>query len=458
MASNPFTVIIVGAGFAGVTAAIECRLRGMRVLLVETYPTSKKYGDIIDFFPNGGKIIQKWAGGRIARNLMAVCINQGDRFQYYKYDGKLIFDEPWILKPHHFWQQYAGHRGQMHDVILDYAKELGVELRFGVKVVDYFESENEAGVVTDKGDKFVGDVVLAADGPRSLARQKVLHLPDTKVNSGYAIYRAYYTLTEEHRKNPLLAEFCNPNRDITKMWVAKDLHMIIYTWMKGKEIGWVLTHKDDHDIGESWSFPGDKKDVLKCLEEEGFEEKLKEVVKYTPADSLVDYKLVWRDPVKTWLSSGKRIAVIGDAAHCHLPTSAQGGSQAMEDGVAAAVALHRAKGDAKLGLQVFERIRFNRSHVVHMSSISNRDGYHNVDFDGEEIQKHPEILNMPRFKWVLEHDAEKNAEEHFDHLAADVRSGRQGTLEELSVPAGGGFEIEDRRYSDEAEVPVRANL
>ena len=101
----------------------------------------------------------------------------------------------------------------------------------------------EAGVVTDKGERIVGDVVLAADGPRSLARQRVLNLPDTKVNSGYALYRAYFTLTEEHRRNPLMKEFCDLMRDVTKMWVAKDLHMIIYTWMQGKEIGWVLTHK-----------------------------------------------------------------------------------------------------------------------------------------------------------------------------------------------------------------------
>ena len=242
MTSKPFCVVIVGAGFGGLTAAIECRLRGMQVILVETYPTSEQYGDIIDFFPNGGKIIQKWAKGRVARQLMSICINQGDQFQYYKYDGTLIYEEPWILAPHHYWQQYAGHRGQMHQVIINYATELGVEMRFGTKVIDYIDDEH-VGVVASDGERILGDVVLAADGPRSLARQKVLGLPDTKVNSGYAIYRAHYKLTEEDQNNPLLAEFCNPDVDLTKMWVAHDLHMIIYTWMKGKDLGWVLTHK-----------------------------------------------------------------------------------------------------------------------------------------------------------------------------------------------------------------------
>ncbi len=68
----------------------------------------------------------------------------------------------------------------------------------------------------------------------------------------------------------------------------------------------------------------------------------KALVNATPDGQLVDYKLVWRDPLKTWISKGGRSCLIGDAAHCHLPTSGQGGSQAIEDGVALAVCLRRA--------------------------------------------------------------------------------------------------------------------
>lgn len=205
--------------------------------------------------------------------------------------------------------------------------------------------------------------------------------------------------------------------------------------------------KDTEDIGESWSFPAKKDDVLACLAQGGFEHKLVEVVQATPEANMVDYKLVWRDPLKTWISPSARTTLIGDAAHCHLPTSAQGGSQAMEDGVALAVSLKRANGDVPLALRVFERIRFNRSHVTHMASISVRDGYHNVDFEGEDIKKNPQILNLPRPRWVIEYDIEKEAEEHFDHLAADVRSYRPGSIEELSLPAGGDYKLDSRKVS-----------
>lgn len=174
----------------------------------------------------------------------------------------------------------------------------------------------------------------------------------------------------------------------------------------------------------------------------------------TPPAKLIDYKLVWRDPLATWLGPSRRSCVIGDAAHCHLPTSAQGACQAVEDGVVLAVCLERAEGDVELALQVFERVRFNRSHVIHMSSISVRDDYHTLDFESDLFKEHPEIINVPRQAWVLDFDAKKNAEEHFDQLAADVKSGRQGTLEELSLPAGGNFDLENRDFY----VPEKAVL
>ncbi|CAI6029523.1 hypothetical protein V2G26_010307 [Clonostachys chloroleuca] len=437
--TRPLDVIIVGAGFGGLTAAIECKLRGMNVTLVETYPTSLNYGDIIDFFPNGGRIIENWENGQVGRDLMKICINQGDQFQYFKADGTKIYTEDWILEPHHYWKQYAGHRGQMHKVVLDYAEKVGVNMQFGHRVTQYHDGDKPS-VTTAEGKVFAGDVVVAADGPRSIARQQVLGLPDTKVNSGYAIFRAYFTLTEEHAKNPLLKEFCDQTVDKTLLWTTKDLHMIIYTWNKGKDLGWVLTHKDTEDIGESWSFPGRKQDVMDCLAQGKFEKRLVEVVNATPEKNIVDYKLVWRDPLETWLSPSAHTVLIGDAAHCHLPTSAQGGSQAMEDGVALAVALDRSQGDVALGLRVFERIRFNRSHVTHMASIAVRDGYHNVDWDGDFIRENPHILALPRPEWVIEYDIEKESEKYFERLAADVRNGKQGTIQQLALPAGGDYE------------------
>ncbi|KAF3010532.1 hypothetical protein E8E14_010419 [Neopestalotiopsis sp. 37M] len=425
-------VVIVGAGFGGLTAAIECRLRGMRVKLVETYPTSRTQGDVIDFFPNGGRILGQWDNGNLGKKLINVSINQADQLEYYKYDGTWLTNDPWILRPHHYYEQFAGHRGELHQIVSDYASEIGVEMVFGHKVTQYLDQETDGrlGVIIENGDVISGDVVIAADGPRSLARSQILKLPETKVNSGYAIYRAYVTMGEQHRKNLLIAEYTNPHKDLTRIWIAKDLHFIIYSWNKGRDLGWILTHKDDYNIQESWSFPGNKEDVIAYLDEGNFIEQLKEVVRLTPDEQLIDYKLVWRDPLKTWRG--------------------QGASQAVEDGVVVAACLEKAKGDVELALKVFERVRYNRSHVLHMLSTQVRDEYHNVDWTAEFCAANPSALCLPRAEWIAEYDPRAEVDREFDRIAQEVRSGKEGTIEELSIPAGGSKLVIDLELSTDS--------
>ena len=172
----------------------------------------------------------------------------------------------------------------------------------------------------------------------------------------------------------------------------------------------------------------------------GFPKIWDEVLEATPEDRLIDYKLVWRDPIPTWLSSSKSCAVMGDAAHCHLPTSAQGACQAVEDGVTAAICLQKCNGDVRLGLQVFERMRFNRSHIIHQASILTRNMYHKYNWTRELVREYPDSLVIPFYPWITDFDVFANTEEHFDHLAQDVKNGKQGTIEELSLPAGGDYE------------------
>lgn len=204
-----------------------------------------------------------------------------------------------------------------------------------------------------------------------------------------------------------------------------------------------MTHLDKSDIAESWSEKTSKSEVLSYLDAANFPDIWRQFLDITPEDRIIDYKLVWRDPLETWLSPTKKAALIGDAAHTHLPTSAQGACQAVEDGAVAAMCLQKAKGDVALALQVFERIRFNRSHVIHQASISTRDIYHKYDWTPEFVKKHPESLIIPFYDWILEYNVFEEVEKHFNHLAEDVISGKQGTVQELALPAGGTYDDMD---------------
>ena len=60
--SSGIKVIIVGAGFGGLCAAIECHRQGHSVEMYESFKELKVLGDIISFGKNAGRIFRRWYG------------------------------------------------------------------------------------------------------------------------------------------------------------------------------------------------------------------------------------------------------------------------------------------------------------------------------------------------------------------------------------------------------------
>jgi 2-polyprenyl-6-methoxyphenol hydroxylase-like FAD-dependent oxidoreductase len=181
-------VIIVGAGFAGLTAAIECHRKGHSVLLLESFPELKLLGDIISFAPNSGRIFQRWPG---VDAKLDPLIHKSDGLRYKTYLGEDLFKQVWTKEARRYGKSYNGHRGEIHEIVYQHALDIGVDIRLGHKVDDYFETDTETGVIAN-GQKFVADVVLAADGVRSKGRTIVLGYEDKPKSSGYAIYRTWF--------------------------------------------------------------------------------------------------------------------------------------------------------------------------------------------------------------------------------------------------------------------------
>ncbi|KAI3532202.1 hypothetical protein CSPX01_13620 [Colletotrichum filicis] len=370
-------VIVVGAGFGGLTTAIECHRQGHDVKVYESFPELKQLGDIISFGANAGRIFHRWSNGAVVSKLKPLCIDLHEYgFRIHKWDtGEVVLTqkrppadpEAPVLN---------GHRGELHEVIYNYAKdELAIPIHLGQPVTDYFEDQDAAGIQLQDGSKVSADVVIAADGVRSKARELVLGHKDKPQSSGYAIWRAWFSA------DALLAD---PR---TRQFY-------------------------EYDIDESWSFPGKIEDVCRALE--GWDPMCRVIVEKTP--SLVDWKLMYRDALPNWVSGGGRIALLGDAVHPFLPTSTQGATQAMEDGVTIAVCLKRAgKKDIRTALNSYQGIRYDRVRAVQKTGVSTREMWHKTDW--EKVKEDPTTIALPREDWILEFDAEKHAEETYERVA-----------------------------------------
>ncbi|KAK3500389.1 uncharacterized protein B0T23DRAFT_410149 [Neurospora hispaniola] len=355
-------ILIVGAGFAGLSAAIECTCKGHRVTLFEkvcSIDEITRYGDIISFDPNGSRVFEKW----VYPDKSSVAEKNGGNFST---DGLVGF----VSLP--------GKRG-------------ATSVDVGVRVVEYFESDGDekkgpqAGVM----EKVMGDAVLAAEGVRSRGRKLVLGLEEDEQpkSSGYAVYRAWFPSEPVIAKNPVTKHVVE-NGDQQKGYIGPDIHFLVSSIKGGSEIKWVFTHIDDGNIEESWQFPGKPEEALAYLE--GWCPVVRELVKATPPGRLIDYKLVYREPLPTFVSPKGRIALIGDAAHPFLPTSIQGASQSIEDGTVVAAGNMSKEQVMPTALKTYEKLR-----------------WHKADWNGPEgVWKVPEKLWLLREEWLLGFDAE----------------------------------------------------
>lgn len=162
--------------------------------------------------------------------------------ELWKYDGQYITPVPWARNPEEQDLTYAGHRGQQHAIFLEYTRTLVKDIRIGVSVTKYLEEEDKAGVALSTGDIIWGDCVIAADGPRSIARKQVLGLADEKTSSNWSVYRSFFKTDEKARAHPDLQNFFYSDRDTVRFWMYEHLTLMAFQWNGGDDVAWVLIH------------------------------------------------------------------------------------------------------------------------------------------------------------------------------------------------------------------------
>ncbi|KAJ3578330.1 hypothetical protein NPX13_g2235 [Xylaria arbuscula] len=414
-ASTGIKVIVVGAGFGGLGAAIECHRQGHDVEIYEAFPELKQLGDIISFGPNAGRIFYRWSNGDVVRRMRPLSVRGLIKAPHCSADwydtGEIVINQKTPAYSEDA-PNFNGHRGELHEVVFSYAKDdLGIPIHLGNKITTYFEDEDKSGIVLESGERVSADVVIAADGVRSRARKSVLGYEDKPKSSGYAVWRAWFP-NKDMIADPLTAQFCE-NGDTFNGWIGPDMHFLFSTIKDGSDCCWVLTHPDEHNIDESWSFPGKLSEVKEAIKD--WDPMCSRIVSKTPEEMLVDWKLVYRDPLPTWVSPKARILLLGDSAHPFLPTSAQGATQALEDGVCIAVCLRRGgKQNVPTSVRAHEKIRYERVRATQKTGESTRDMWHKTDWN--KVKESPEIIQFPRQDWIFEFDTEKNAEETYDKV------------------------------------------
>ncbi|BCS28312.1 uncharacterized protein APUU_61360A [Aspergillus puulaauensis] len=304
---------------------------------------------------------------------------------------------------------YIGHRGDYHRAFLDRVLALGVPLHMGRNVVSY--DEKKPSITLANGEQHEADVIIAADGIKSLARELVLGFEDKPKSSGYACYRAYFK-GAFLKADPVCREFVE--KECINIWIGHDVHLVQNTLRDGEEFNWILTHKDTEDITESWFQPGNMDNVRETIRD--LDPRIAAAVQKTK--ECLDWKICYRDPIPSWVSRSHKIALLGDSCHPHLPTSAQGASQATESAAVLALCLKLAgKGNVPLATRVYEKLRFDRVRKCQRNGEDIRDRWHGALKKLEAGERlNPEDVMM-RNRWLYPFDAETDTLERWNEVA-----------------------------------------
>lgn len=138
---------------------------------------------------------------------------------------------------------------------------------------------------------------------------------------------------------------------------------------------------------------------------------------------------MWRDPQPKWASPGGRVVQIGDAAHTFIPSSGNGGTQAIEDAVSLAACIGLAgKDNLANAARVHNLLRFERVSFIQAMGVANRDR-HNTN-----KAKHKQNKAFAWGTWLVDHDPEKYVYDNFNAALANVTTG--APFENTNTPPG----------------------
>ncbi|RYP83146.1 hypothetical protein DL769_001452 [Monosporascus sp. CRB-8-3] len=416
--SSGLTILVVGGGIAGLGFAIEGYRKGHDVRIIDRRPNFDDYGDLIAIGDSGLHSMKHWPA------FLEACQETPFPRSYnaYKYDGSVIGK---------LGEGLGMSRAVFHSLLYQYTLHIGIPIRFAAKVVDYFETDDQAGVVLENGENLTADVVVAADGIGSRSWRLIAGTKEEPISSSFAMFRCTFPV-ERAMENPLIAEAFEGVGTEARLYLGPGAHIVL--GKTDKEMIWMLTHKDDGGAEEDWAKPANPKNALPYVE--GWAPWFKELINVTPENSVVDFKLMWRNPREKWVSPRARVIQIGDSAHTFLPTSASGATMALEDAFSLAALLQLSgKDDVPLALRVQNKLRFERVTCAQKMGFKNRENYHNTDW--EAVAKHPASILRLVDGWVSQHDPEQYAYDMYEKCANHILAG--APFQNTNTPPGHTF-------------------
>lgn len=313
------TAIVVGAGIGGLAATLSLRRAGWDVTLVEQAARFTEVGAGIQLAPNATRVLRRLdvldaVAAPASRPSHLSFRSWSDGSEICRYatgrEAEEEFGAPYLLL----------HRADLHDALV--AAVPPGSVRLNTTVVDITQDDDSARITTATGERLHADLVVAADGIRSAARQWLFG-KDEAVFSGTTAYRALLPSAE-------VADLGLPPLAV---WLGPDRHFVHYWVRRGELLNVVAVFSTQEPTQESWTAQAEPGEQLR--EFAGWDARVLTILER--AGRVLRYGIHTRTPLTRW--NVGRVALLGDSAHAMVPFQAQGAAQAILDASALTDAL-----------------------------------------------------------------------------------------------------------------------
>jgi 2-polyprenyl-6-methoxyphenol hydroxylase-like FAD-dependent oxidoreductase len=325
------SAIVIGAGPAGLAAAIALRRAGIEPIVCERRPALEEAGSGVTLWPNALRALDRIGLGDAVRSAGAPA----DGIELRSWRGDVLSATSGALLR----QRYGDvgvvlHRARLQGILAD-AVGAG-HIRLGAALVGVERSGGRPLARFADGGALAADLLVGADGMRSQVRSALFGDVPLR-DAGYVVWRAVTAFGTDQRAGSLS--------------LGRGGQFGRFP-MPGGRVYWFASL----DAGRDCS---DHDRLLASFA--GWHEPVEALIAATDPAAIVRTEIQDARPLRRRASGS--VVLAGDAAHPSTPALGQGACQAIEDAVVLGAVVRR-RGDLGAALRDYERLRVRRTNAM----------------------------------------------------------------------------------------------
>ena len=350
--------LIIGAGIGGLTAAIALARIGFEVEVFEKSARVEDIGGGIQQSPNAMAV---WTALGLADKITALsCEPKAGILRDYKTGVALMTTTMRDVYEARYGHKYLHiHRADLVNILLKETQRLGVTIHFGRPCEEVQHINDRVNIIAGQINA-VGDILIGADGIKSLIRQDIIG----ETSPVFTKQVAWRGLVETEKLPKDFIPFAANN------WLGPNRHFVSYYVRGGKLINFVAVEERGEWTDQGWRQKADKSELQTAFQ--GWDNRVMCLIEACEESYL--WGLFDHPPLSKW--TDRTMTLLGDAAHPMLPFMAQGAAMAIEDGWVLAHFLSKNPNNLEQALTNYETARQPRTSALQKTSRDNAKLYH----------------------------------------------------------------------------------